>query len=593
MQTTVLLALSACFAPTSFDTGEPTGGTEPDYVDATWDLGAVEDDPTAVPTCTEVPPVTWEITEEWSYETHFFIMNLVAAPQPGDDHSTVFIDNTRMFTALDGRDGSVVVSTEVPQSPDDGSTPAVGDADGVPGLEYVTPRWNSTLVYDVSGDAWTTIDVPGVEYEGGHSGDDEIVSLVDIDQDGLAEVVLPSGSYSLDGTPVAAYPGFGEPMAVSSNGLLTVDLDGDSFPEVVNSQGVWNPRDGSGNAWAKDVGAGWWLYGATVDVDGVRQIFFQNGTDTLHMANVDGTLAWDKNLDSWGDLEHLGGHLVALGDADGDGSPDLCTFGENDLLLFDIEGNELQRWSVSTGVPWGTASGGCSMADLDGDGDFEVLAQTGAGLFIFDGQTGDQLLFDPTYVTTARDTAPIVADLDGDGSAEIALIVSLPDVDTQTVVVLGPAKGRWARTRPVWNQFAYDVTSIRDDGTIIATPLPPSQAYGGVFRAQPAHDGAVADLSTDLAIDASKDPIVLEFTVHNLGSVDAPAGTGLALRSFDDTSWFVLTTTTLTEELPAGSAVSGSVSLAAVDVGTRLVLEAQGTGTDCDIVNDRSNEIRR
>jgi hypothetical protein len=35
------------------------------------------------------------------------------------------------------------------------------------------------------------------------------------------------------------------------------------------------------------------------------------------------------------------------------------------------------------------------------------------------------------------------------------------------------------------------------------------------------------------------------------------------------------------------------VSLAAGDVGTRLVLEAQGTGTDCDMINDRSNEIRR
>jgi len=330
-----------------------------------------------------------------------------------------------------------------------------------------------------------------------------------------------------------------------------------------------------------------------VDVDGAQQILFQNATDLLQMANADGTLAWQENLDSWSDLEHLGGSLVALGDADGDGSPDLCTFGEDDLLLFDIDGNELQRWNVTSGVPWGTASGGCSMADLDGDGDFEVLAQTGAGLFIFDGQTGDELLFDPTYVTNARDTAPIVADLDGDGSAEIALIMNGSTDDTQTIVVLGPAKGRWARTRPVWNQFAYDVTSIRDDGTIIGTPLPPSQAYGGVFRAQPAHDGAFADLSTDLEIDASKDPIVLEFTVHNLGSVDAPAGTTLSLRSFDGTAWSVLNVTTVKEAIPAGSAVTGSVSLAAGDVGTRLVLEAQGTGTDCDMINDRSNEIRR
>jgi hypothetical protein len=34
-----------------------------------WTLGKVEtDDPAVKPTCTEVPPVTWEITEEWSYD---------------------------------------------------------------------------------------------------------------------------------------------------------------------------------------------------------------------------------------------------------------------------------------------------------------------------------------------------------------------------------------------------------------------------------------------------------------------------------------------------------------------------------------------
>lgn len=576
--TVVLLLLPGCL-------------TLPGLVDADWTLDAVAtDDPSVGTTCTEVPAVTWEITEEWRYEIHRFTMNLVAAPQPGEGHAAIFADWEGTLVQLDGRDGSVIAAVAVPEVSDDGSTPAVGDADGEPGLEYVTPRWDSTLVYDVSGDAWTTIDVPGMDYEGGHSGDDEIVALADVDQDGFAEVVLPSGSYALDGSPIAAYPGFNDPMAVSSNGMLVNDLDGDSFPEVVNQNGVWNPRDGSGHTWGIDTT--WWFYGATVDVEGVTKIFFQNATDTLHMANADGTLGWQKNLDSWEDLEHLGGSLVALGDADGDGSPDLCTFGEDDLLLFDLEGNEIQRWAVSDGVPWGTASGGCSMADLDGDGDFEVLAQSGAGLFIFDGQTGDRLLFDPTYWTTARDAAPIVADVDGDGSAEIALITNGPSEDMQTIVVVGPAKGRWARTRPVWNQFAYDVTSIRDDGTIVASPLPPSTTYGGVFRAQPANDGLLADLSTDVTIEYADGDAILSFAVHNLGSADAPAGTRLALRSFDG-GWSELSVTTVKEPIPAGSVVTGSVVLSESDLGSRVVLEALGPGAECDPINDRSRELLR
>jgi hypothetical protein len=587
--TTVLLALSACLPPTSLDdsssggtTKGPTdsGGSEPEYVDATWNLGKVADDPAAVPTCTEVPSVTWEIREEWRFEIHHFIMNLVAAPQPGDDHAMIFADWARRLTLLDGRDGSLVVGTDVPDNGDDGSTPTVGDADGVPGLEYVTPRWRSTMVYDVSGDAWTTIDRP-------QEGDDEIVALADIDQDGLAEVVMPSGSYALDGTAIATYPGF-VPLGTTSkmvgtNGLLAVDLDGDSFPEAVNALGIWNPLDGKGRTW--DVDDSWWFYGATVDVDGVTGILFQGYTGTLDLGWADGSIGWREALE-------LRGYLPALGDADGDGSPDMCTGDANDLLLVDKYANVIHRWNISDGVPWGAASGGCSMADLDADGVFEVLAQSGAGLFIFDGQTGNQLLFDPTYATSARDSAPIVADVDADGSAEIALITGPDAKDMQTIVVLGPAKGRWARTRPVWNQFAYDVTSVRDDGTILGTPLPPSTTYGGVFRAQPAHDGLLADLSTEVTIEYADGDAILSFAVHNLGSLDAPAGTRLALRSFDG-GWSELTVTTLKDSIPAGSVVTGSVVLSETDLGSRVVLEALGTGEECDPINDRSAEIRR
>jgi hypothetical protein len=285
---------------------------------------------------------------------------------------------------------------------------------------------------------------------------------------------------------------------------------------------------------------------------------------------------------------------MAMGDADGDGSPDFCaTDGWQTVSLLDVDGNVLHDWDVSGGIENGAAGGGCSMADLDADGDFEVLVQTQAGLFIFDGATGDTLLFDAHYPTSVRDGAPIIADLDGDGSAEIALVVYQALPETEKLVVLGAAKGRWARTRLVWNQLPYDVTSIADDGTIIASPLPPSQTYGGVFRAQPAHDGALPDLSVDLQIGSSKDPVELDFTVHNLGSVDAPAGTTLVLRSWDGASWSELSTTTLKDALPAESAVSGSMVVDAADLGSRVVLEAQGASTDCDVINDRSKEIRR
>src|SRR4029078_8228652 len=115
---------------------------------------------------------------------------------------------------------------------------------------------------------------------------------------------------------------FGETTDMVGTGqMIETDLDGDAFPEVVNANGGWNPRGGSGHTWDEAVDAGWWFYGATVDVEGATQILFQNATHRLHMANADGTLAWDEELDAWKDVEHIGGSLVALVDADGDGSP--------------------------------------------------------------------------------------------------------------------------------------------------------------------------------------------------------------------------------------------------------------------------------
>ena len=65
--------------------------------------------------------------------------------------------------------------------------------------------------------------------------------------------------------------------------------------------------------------------------------------------------------------------------------------------------------------------------------------------------------------------------------------------------------------------------------------------------------------------------VVLDFAIHNLGSVDEPEGTQLTLRSFDGSAWSELSTFTLTAPLDAGSVVEGSVTLAATDLGSRLV----------------------
>lgn len=80
---------------------------------------------------------------------------------------------------------------------------------------------------------------------------------------------------------------------------------------------------------------------------------------------------------------------------------------------------------------------------------------------------------------------PVIADIDGDFNTEIVVAmtpgVTCPATDpiftrgTSTfangtgIRVLRDVMDRWAASRPIWNQHAYHVSHVADDGTIPAT----------------------------------------------------------------------------------------------------------------------------
>jgi hypothetical protein len=74
---------------------------------------------------------------------------------------------------------------------------------------------------------------------------------------------------------------------------------------------------------------------------------------------------------------------------------------------------------------------------------------------------------------------PSIADVDGDSSTEILLASSnygptaCPStVDKWTGVrAIGSATQAWMPSRPVWNQFAYSISNVNDDGSIPANPV--------------------------------------------------------------------------------------------------------------------------
>ena len=93
------------------------------------------------------------------------------------------------------------------------------------------------------------------------------------------------------------------------------------------------------------------------------------------------------------------------------------------------------------------------------------------------------------------------------------------------VRVFGDANGTWVRTRSVWNEHAYHVTNVNDDGTIPQhEPANWTQPGLNDFRQnkQPASEFAAPDASCRSRRLPGSTELVA--TVRNIGQAALPAG---------------------------------------------------------------------
>ena len=64
---------------------------------------------------------------------------------------------------------------------------------------------------------------------------------------------------------------------------------------------------------------------------------------------------------------------------------------------------------------------------------------------------------------------PTIVDIDADGSAEILLAGGR---DATWIEYHRKLDNLWAPARKIWNQYAYSITNVNDDGTIPVHPTP-------------------------------------------------------------------------------------------------------------------------
>ena len=126
--------------------------------------------------------------------------------------------------------------------------------------------------------------------------------------------------------------------------------------------------------------------------------------------------------------------------------------------LFEIDGT--RAWTNTIQDNSGIA--GVSAYDVDADGIYEVLYADEVSLRVFDGATGTVLYTNTDHSSGTLWEYPVVADVDGDGSAEI--VIGSNGSVWRGITVLGHAGDGWAKSGPTWAVHDFAMTNLDADG---------------------------------------------------------------------------------------------------------------------------------
>ncbi len=315
-------------------------------------------------------------------------------------------------------DGTLLWEGEHWQASRGGGALAIADLDGDARPEILAPEYVATAEGEL---AWTIPNPPLAN---------SMPVAVDLDLDGSLEVLFGASAYSADGTWL-----FTAPTIPQNRGSVAIaNFDDDPYPE---------------------------LY---IQFDGAHGVFEHDGA--FKAACPTGNV----------DLSGVGGYPIAIHDLDGDQRAEL-EFGLHDnFYVLGVEADACTlRWSKKVDANVGSSSG--TVFDLLGDGSAEAIYADRSRVRLFSSQ-GD-LLFMTAHSTRESIANPIVADVDGDGAAEIVIVSSEPVegeaepmAASPTVMVLQNADDRFSPTRRVWNQHTYHHSNVREDGRIPEAEAP-------------------------------------------------------------------------------------------------------------------------
>jgi len=181
-----------------------------------------------------------------------------------------------------------------------------------------------------------------------------------------------------------------------------------------------------------------------------------------------------------------------IGDIDGDGKPEIAYTSYALLGIFSYNTTtKLFERRFRTGTTDTSAATTLSLFDFNQDGKSELVYRDETLLRIMqfsDNGSGGFNCTETTFpcLSGTHTEYPTIADIDGDGHAEI--IVSGEDPADRPygttnrnvrVMVFGSPTNSWAPARKVWNQHAYNAINVNEDLTIPKRQMNPATIFPG------------------------------------------------------------------------------------------------------------------
>ncbi|MBW2464156.1 MAG: VCBS repeat-containing protein [Deltaproteobacteria bacterium] len=515
------------------------------------------------------------------------------------------------------------------------------------------------------------------------------LALGDLDDDGRMDIVAMTAEGNL-----AAISGDGVVMGVGTDvlpyatlsglgwggGLALADMDGNGDPEVAWRGAVYTWAGGTFTEVFNVASArGGWAHGTVststsyfVNLDGDPQLELLAGRTAI---DTDGTILWqrtdiadgfaavgDFNLDGAPEVVLIysgnaavldpgtGATLIGpfdlpgtgqggpptIADFDGDGSPEIGVAMAQSYSMIEVDfgaSSMSAAWS-STNHDNSSSVTGSTVFDFEGDGIAEVIYNDECYMWVYDGPTGNVRFSAPTNSFTGTE-ASLVADVDGDGHAEMVMVSTGANptswhCDHHTMVsatypaweppTYGPswrgisvfrdAANGWVGTRSLWTQHAYHVTNTCDDRD---SACDPARGYGAIperqqenwsvpwlnnFRQNVQDEGIfdAPDATVTLRAVCSM-PVTLVASVQNLGRAVLPTGVVVGFYQREGGVDTMLGTDMTTGALFPGQAAEVSFEApAGVPVTGTFVAKieidaAMPTFRECDGSNNESDEV--